>query len=304
MFYVGVEEVISAGRNVKIWIFITLCSLLAWIVYWVPSSIDRFFGMGGTPWDVILQNFGLMFMVMEMSGAIGVLLRLVGVIFGILSLVLITVYNKRFLEIKKWVVSALLLESIYYFLLLPSALVLLGVGNVFGQRNIVSILLGIDYLLLVLFTAPFLLILTIKVYKYESAAKGFKSWMWVGLTFVGYIASLWANSVIKWFDMVSSEGFSFFFTGIRSFGATNAFVLMSLALLFAIIGAFSIAKHDFSSAFKWSAMTFVLVGLHYLVYVIYSYLVGMESFLMLAEIWAIPLLGLGLTMLLQSRKSN
>jgi hypothetical protein len=104
--------------------------------------------------------------------------------------------------------------------------------------------------------------------------------------------------------MVAAEGFSFFSTGIRSLGATNAFLLMSLALFFAIIGAFSLAKHDFSSAFKWSGMTFVLVGLHYLIYVFYSYLVGMESFLMLAEIWTIPLLGLGLTMLLKSGKSN
>ncbi len=299
---------ISAGRNVKIWIFITLCSLLAWIIYWVPSSIDRFFGMDGTPWDVILQNIGLMFIVMEMSGAIGGLVRLAGVIFAILSLVLLTIYNKKFIEIKKWVVSALLLESIYYFLLLPSALFMLGFGSdlIANQLrlNIISILLGIDYLLLVLFTAPFLLILAIKVYKYEGEAKGFKSWKWVSITFVGYIASLWANSVIKWFDMIAADGFSFFFTGIRSLGATNAFLLMSLALLFAIIGAFSLAKHDFSSAFKWSGMTFVLVGLHYLIYVLYSYLVGMESFLMLAEIWAIPLLGLGLTMLLKSGKSN
>lgn len=288
---------ISAGRNVKIWIFLTMCSLLAWIAYWVPSSIDRFFGMDGTPWDVILQNIGLMFMVMEMSGAIGGLVRFAGVIFGILSLILLTVYGKRFLEIKKWIVSAFLSESVYYFLLLPSALFLLGVGNDFAGRNSLSLLLGIDYLLLVLFTAPFLLMLAIKVYKYDGGAKGFRSWKWVGVTFVGYIASLWANSVIKWFDMIAAEGFSLFFTGIRSLGAINAFVLMSLAVLFAIFGAFSLAKHKFGSVFKWFGMTFLLVGLHYLIYLFYSYLVSMERFLMLAEIWAIPLLGLGLAML-------
>ena len=98
------------------------------------------------------------------------------------------------------------------------------------RRNMVYLLLGIDYLLLVLFTAPFLLILAIKVYKYEGEAKGFKSWKWVSVTFVGYIASLWVNSVIKWFDMVAVEGVSFFFTGIRSLGATNAFLLLASLL--------------------------------------------------------------------------
>jgi hypothetical protein len=128
---------------------------------------------------------------------------------------------------------------------------------------------------------------------------GFKSWTLIGITFVGYTASLWSNSVIKWFDMISVEGLPFFFTGIRSLGAINAIVLMSLGVLFAIFSARSFTKHDFNSASKCIGMTFSVVGLHYLIYVIYSFLVGMEHFLMLSELWAIPLLGLGLTLLLK-----
>ena len=101
--------------------------------------------------------------------------------------------------------------------------------------------------------------------------------------------------------MVSAEGFAFFFTGIRSLGATNAIVLMSFAVLFAIISARSLAKHDLNSASKWFGLTFLVVGVHYSIYVIYSFLVGMEHFLMLSEVWTIPLIGLGLTMLLKSR---
>lgn len=240
-------------------------------------------------------------MIMEMSGAVGMLVRLVGVILGILSLFLVIWNTKKISEIKKWVVSALFLESVYHISLLPSGLFMVGVGSGLGvdafARNMASILLGIDYILLVLFTAPFLLILAIELYKYEGGPNGFEAWKWVGVAFVGYIASLWVNSIIKWFDMVMAEGFSFFFTGIRSLGAINAFALMSLALIFSITGAFSLVKQDFSSAFKWLGITFVLVGLHFLVYAVYSYLVGMVGFLMLSEIWAIPLLGLGLTML-------
>ena len=138
----------------------------------------------------------------------------------------------------------------------------------------------------------------IKLYKYKGGSKGFEAWKWVSVAFVGYVASLWVNSVFKWIDMAVTEGFSLFFNGVNSLGALNAFILMSLALVFSFFSAFSLAKKDFSSSFKWFGITFVMVGLHYLIYVVYSYLVGMEGYLMLAEIWAIPLLGLGLVMLI------
>ncbi len=157
--------------------------------------------------------------------------------------------------------------------------------------------MGIDYLLLVLFTAPFLLILAIKIYKYRDGSKGFEVWKWAGIAFVGYIASLWVNSIFKWIDMAVAEGFAIFFNGIRSLGALSAFILMSLALVFSVSAAFSLVKKNFSSSFKWLGITLVMVGVHYLIFVIYSYLVGMEGFLMMTEIWTIPLLGLGLTML-------
>ena len=138
----------------------------------------------------------------------------------------------------------------------------------------------------------------IKLYKYKGGSKGFEAWKWVSVAFVGYVASLWVNSVFKWIDMAVTEGFSLFFNGVNSLGALNAFILMSLALVFSFFSAFSLAKKDFSSSFKWLGITLVMVGLHYLIYVVYSYLVSMEAFLMLAEIWAIPLLGLGMVMLI------
>ncbi|HUU86432.1 MAG TPA: hypothetical protein VMX17_01595 [Candidatus Glassbacteria bacterium] len=283
----------------KIWILITLFSLLAWIIYWIPSSIDRLFGLNGTSWSIILQNGRWMYMIMELSGAVGMLVRLIGVIFGILSIFFLIRNTRKFFEVKKWVVSALFLESIYYFLLLPSGLYMIGIGSNRGifERSLASILMGIDYLLLVLFTGPFLLILGIKLFKYRVGSKGFEAWKWVSIAFVGYIASLWVNSVFKWIDMTVAEGFSVFFNGVRSLGALNAFILMSLALVFSVFAAFSLMKKDFSSSFKWLGITLVMVGLHYLINVAYSYLVGMEAYLMMAEIWAIPLLGLGLNML-------
>jgi len=150
---------------------------------------------------------------------------------------------------------------------------------------------------MVFFTLPFLTILTIKILKLKDNSDCFRAWIWVGLTFVGYIASLWINNTLKWIDIVFREGFGSLFIGFISLGALNSLILMSLALFCASIGAIFLEKKDFGSAAKWAAITLILVGVHYIIYIVYSFLVGMENFLMLAEIWTIPLLGLGLTML-------
>jgi hypothetical protein len=241
---------------------------------------------------------------MELSAAIGMLLRFVGVFLAILAIKEfwpqnVWNRNKSFSDVKNLVSSALVLEATYYALLLPSGILMIGFNSF---RSLASFLLGIDYLLMVFFTVPFLLILAIK--SYRSRIEGFTAWRWSATTIVAYIVALWANSVFKWLDRIIVEGFSFFYVGMNAFGALNSLVLMSLALIFSIIGAFSLAKQDFALSFKWLGLAFTLIGLHYLVYVVYSYLVGMLGFLVIAEIWAIPLLGLGLEMLKTKKDKN
>ena len=291
---------VSVERNVKVWIFITLCALLAWTIYWVPSSIFRFASYDGTPWDVTIQTYGMMFAVMELSAAVGMLVRFFGIFIAIISLSQfwpdsIWNRNKQFSEAKNWVASALALESCYFALLLPSGLLMIGFESSF-DAPLIGIILGVDYLLMVLFTAPFLAILAVKIFRLKGDAD-FKAWNWVSLVLVGYVASLWVNNIVKYVDVIISEGVSLLFNGFLSLGVINSLVLMSLALFFSIIGAFSLTKQNLGAAFKRLGLAMTLVGLHYIIYVVYSFLVGMQSFLMIAEIWAIPLLGLGLVML-------
>ena len=292
---------LSVGHNLKVWIFITLCCLLAWTIYWVPSSIFRFSSYDGTPWDVAIQTFGVMFAVMELSAAVGMLVRFIGVFSAIISLSHFWPYsiwnrNRRFSEAKNWVASALALESCYFALLLPSGLLMIGAGISYDVP-LTGIILGVDYLLMVLFTAPFLAILAVKIYKLRSINANFTAWNWVSMVLVGYVASLWVNNIVKWIDVIMLEGFGILFKGFVSLGALNSLILMSLALIFTIIGAFSLVKQNIGSAFKWLGSALVFIGLHYIIYVIYSFVVGMQGFLMIAEIWTIPLLGLGVVML-------
>ena len=71
-----------------------------------------------------------MFMVMELSGAVGILLRFVGVLFGIFAVfVLIRNTDKKVFDVKKWIVLALILESCYFLLLLLAGFLLAGLGG-------------------------------------------------------------------------------------------------------------------------------------------------------------------------------
>jgi hypothetical protein len=292
----GDGSMVSVGRCVKVWIFITLCSLLIWTANWIPSSLSRIqdFVFGG-----LSLRFGWMYIWMEVSGATAIIVRFVGVLIGLLILFLLRDGAKRIFEVRKWLTSALILESLFYAMSgFPSGIYMMGSGYGGQYRT-----LGVSFFLQFLFTTPFLAILAIKVYRYKQDSNGFKSWKWAGVAFVGYIAALWASSVLKWFEMVAAEGIAFFSVAIRAVGALNGFVFMSLAVVFAIVGAFSLVKKK-RSAMRWLGLALAMVGLHYLVFVVYSYYGSMLNFALLAEVWAIPLLGLGLTMLKTKLSKN
>ena len=114
--------------------------------------------------------------------------RLIGITLAISSLFLLINKHKKLGEIKNWITSALIMESIYYFLLLPATLFILGVGTTpFTQDlriNAMSMSLGVEYLLLVFLSAPFLLILAIKLFKSKLEKNAFQSWKWVSITLV------------------------------------------------------------------------------------------------------------------------
>ncbi|MEJ2280432.1 MAG: hypothetical protein P8X97_00715 [Candidatus Bathyarchaeota archaeon] len=284
-------------HKVNLWILITLCSLLGWIIYWVPPAIYRFFSFDGTPWQEAIQNYGVFFMIMELSGAIGMLLRFIGVFLAILVLKefwprQVWGHDKNFFDVKNLVSFALVFEAAYYALLLPSGILMVSFNNF---QSLASLLLGVDYLLMVFLTVPFLLVLAIKAYR--TKPEGFTAWRWSAVTLVAYVTVLWANSVLKWFDRIISEGFSFFSFGINALGALNSLLLMSLALICTVIGAYYLARQKLGSTLKWLGLAFSMIGLHFIIYVLYSYLVGMLSFIVIAEVWAIPLLGLGMSML-------
>jgi hypothetical protein len=157
---------------------------------------------------------------------------------------------------------------------------------------------GIGYLLQVILTFPLLLVLAIKLYKSSSAS--FKSPKLVAITFVGYIVALWSNSVFHWLGLLATKGPSFLF-GESSILAWNAIILMSLAVIFSIVAGFYLSKNRFSI---WVGLALTLVGLHFLIYLIYHLLTVSLLAIWLTDIWAIGLLGLGISIILTKRSAD
>ena len=273
------------NRKIKILITITLFSLLLWITYWLIPSFNHFFNLVlGLPdqysnreWYFIPAHFGL-------------IIRFLGVLFGLLSAFFIWIKNKTFSRIKSLIIVSLLMEAAYFISLLPSF------WSLFSTFR--ATILGIAYFLQIIFTAPLLVVLALKIYKYNAHENKLKILKWSSVTFAGYIAALWVNSVFRWVDMLLIEGFSFLTSGIRAIGFFNAVVFMSLAVIFAIIGARYNGKEIEVTARKWISLSMVMVGLHYVIYLVYSYFVGALKFVPLVDIWTVPLLFLGLALLL------
>jgi len=270
-------------RNVKIWIFISLCALLLWTFYYLTDSLVHFINIvRGLPDFYTGKEWYFA------PGFLGITGRFVGVALGLASAFLIWARGKPFSKVKNLVILSLVLEVLYSVSLLPSFWSLAIRGIYF---------LGAAYLLQAIFIVPFLSVLAVKVNGYVAGSVGSSFVKWAGLAFIGYVAALWANVFLRWIDMFSVGGLEFLLSGIIAIGFLDATILMSLALFLAIGSSYYFAKQRRRSALKLLGLSLTAVGLHYLIYLVYSYLAEALSLALLIDVWAIPLIGVGLAIL-------
>ncbi len=122
---------LSISRETKFWIFISLLSLLIWTLYWtIPSSIERIYDILISGQTFPSDSFvGLMYAWMEVSGAIGTLVRSIGIVIGIVALCLLSLKNKSFTDVRKLVAMGLFIEAFYYFMVgFPSGIFMTTIG--------------------------------------------------------------------------------------------------------------------------------------------------------------------------------
>ena len=268
-------------RNVKIWVFITLCSFFAYNLRLTSNSIPiiRATLLGAR--DPFFYRF---------VGGIGVIIHFLGV-----SLALVSIYlvwknkEKPFPKVKSLVSVALIFEGLYFLSFLPSIPRLFYFGN--------YVFLAFSYSLQILFTFPFLTILSLKVRGSDDVFGNIGLIKWIGVASMGYITALWVNNVLRWFDMLWTYGIDFVLSGDTYLGFINGIITLSLALVFAFVGFSSLLRNGKVNT-KWWGLSLILVGLHFLIYLLYSVYVDAVSFAFLNELWAIPLLGLGVAILM------
>ena len=286
----------SLTRSVKVCIIASLLSLIVYDAYILRGSFAILFGyFAQNPQDIgYVRITGLVFW-LGLAGLIG---RFIEVILGLATGYMLWVKTKSFLKIKHFVSLALFLEGAYYFSYVPSVWFLLRPGFAYSSS------LGVGYILQILFTVPFLWVLAFKVSKYCELSQRPHLLKYGSVAFVGYIAALAVNEMSRWTSMISADTLQFLFQGIRIVGFLNAVVLMPLAVVLAVVGAFRLFQFKEQTAMWWLGASLAVVGINYLIYVLYSFFANSLNSLPLVDVWTVPLLGLGFALMINSRKAK
>jgi hypothetical protein len=272
--------VVLVGRGVKVWVFVCLCSLLVWLVYLVPSNLGHLINVVlGLP-DFYSGNLGVF-----VASFVGLLARFCAVVLALVVGFLVWGAEVGVsIRVVRLAEAAIFLEGTYFVLVFPSGLWWLGLGFNF---------LGMAFLLEAVSAGSVLLVLSFKL---RDCLRCVSALRWVGVGVVGYVGALWFNVVFRWFDMIAVIGNDFLLRGFASWGFLGSMVTMSLAVVFGVIGAYLLAGNKGESVW-WFGLCLMMIGLHYVIYVAYSLFSGNLDSAMTLDVWTLPFLGLGLSLL-------
>ena len=286
-------KLVKLTLGVKISVVASLISLFVYNGYILRGSLVILFGyLSNISGDVAYVMFvGYAFW----AGYVSLIGRLISLILALISVYLLWVKSWPFPLVRKLVAASLVLEGINFLGLVPSLWFFFRPAPVSFPIS-----LGIGYLLQILFTVPFLWALAYQVMKYQNDSQKTRLLKVGALAFVGYIVALVANEVSRWASMISISSLRFI-EGIRAVGFFNALLLMPFAIVFAVLGAFRLYQMRERSAMKWVGVSLVVIGLNYTIYLIYIVIVNLLNTLPLVDIWTLPLLAVGLTLILNSR---
>jgi hypothetical protein len=271
--------------------------LFIYTAYWTVKSYEHMLGfIFNVPQHYIyVSTLGGVFW----AGHIGLTARIAAVLIGLTALYHLWIKHKPPSKIKQALALALLLESINFIGLLPSALWLLRPGTL-----VYSPPLGIGYLLQVLLAAPFLTALAVKLKNHPSSNQPTHLWVFAAAALAGYISALATNGLSRWAGMISADNLAFLFEGSRAAGFLNAITLLPAATAFAALGFYYATKQRPTQTLKWFGISLFTTGLHYVIYIAYSYATNSLNMAPLVDIWTVPLTGLGAALINTTRQTK
>jgi hypothetical protein len=281
-------------RRNLFWFFLTLISLLVWILRWIPESFVRFYNIVFISWDYYPRVLvrGSMYTI----ATLGMVSRLLVVILGFYLLFIIWKKKAKLYSLRKKLAICIGLEGLYYASLIPSILYLFAL--MFSLNSVFYGILGTGYLFHVVLTFPFLTVLAIKVFKSGREREEFHSQKLLGVTFFGYIVALWANASFRWIGLVITQGLEILWNESNIVLALNSIILMTIGIIFGFFGAIFLSKKQ-RKALKYIGLSLASVGLHYLIYLIYHIIIEDFISIWLIDLWAIAFIGIGISLVRQ-----
>jgi len=212
----------------------------------------------------------------ELTGEVGLILRFVGVCFLLaFSWILVRRGQAIYSHLKR----AVLLEGIYYLFMIPFILSLYLRPN----TTLVNLEAALSYTLQILFISPAFLMLysTLKKTPIDKA----QMFKWGAIAVIGYTFALW----IKHFLLMIYALPINLANPILVVGSLNATLIILVAgFILTVTFLPIIRKQRLSFNSRLAGMGFLLIGLHFVVYVAVSLLVQRYwDFMMLTEVWAL-----------------
>ena len=275
-------------RWTKVWIVITLCSVLAYNFYWLYNALVNpyYLSYGDLP-ENLLQ---LLIATDYVLPIIGNIFRLIGISLALLSLYLVWRPKPTpFSNVKKKTAAALLFEGIYFLSLLPvNILIIFYLG---------PLPIFIAFILQALLVSPLLTVLSFKIWRYRKTAEE-TVLKWAGVAAIGYLIDIWIINVFRWLSMTELSDVGFVMSESPSLGLLNSVITLSLSLIFAVVGFYTLLKKENRRlSIRLFALALIMLGLHFAIFILLSAITDAWQWILITEIWPIAFLGLGLSVL-------
>jgi hypothetical protein len=295
------RRVVFESRSTKLWAAVTLAALFAYNLYWL---IDSFVGKGyDIGFGMVVNAFKAFFSFQlpsiwvagHASSTVGLMIRFCELTLALFLMGAVFLGRKDFFRLRHKISIVIFLEGVYFLCFALPASMLFWLGATLYETQ--SYIYAGSYYAQILLTAPLIILLALKVKKNDPNILKYSA-----LALVGYFAAVWINNNSRWLATAGLLEGKFVLSEGQLFGFANGIICLSLALFFAVAWCMGVWKKGVNArGWKILGLGVSLLGAHFLLYLTYAIIEGSLGSVMLVEMWMIPLLGLGASLILEAR---